>query len=861
MFRPQSGTYEKTMTTIKNVNGILAGLLLLAAGCADNNPWNEGGDVGALRPEVLVDAAVGAAVTRAQMEELPEADVPSASDFTLEITKSDGSYSKSWLFADYDPESVALRSGKYIVTARYGDPREEGSKRPYFVGSADVTVKTGETTPVNIEAALGNALVEVTQTDNFLNYFSDFSLQLHSGETGAYVPVSRGQTDPTYVHPGQVDVVLSYTNWEGKSATVRPVSMTVEAKKFYHVKLDLDTEVNSGVLRVTFENGVEEEEVEIDLSAVENSPEPTITTSDATEQSLLMGTRCSETPKFTLFAPAGIKSVTLNLDSDPVQKITYLSGEELCVTDSKEQESIKAALEATGIKSVGLFRNRDKMAEIDLSDFVMILNPGTHKLEVTLTDNLGRYTSESLDFRVVEPAYSIESVGTPVYGATEVGVTVSYNGLNVMEDLSFSVRDGSGTPAKANIKSVKKLTDNTGDFPMNIYEVILEETPKMLCSRDLWVRIGDKTIADSEPADAVATPAYPEYSVEVDAFAKHAYLRIKAEDSEVSNYLRNKLKTSVGEIKNDKSPASDIIYISGFDPAQKYNLQLSLEDCATPETYKEVEFTTEEAAEMPNGDFAESKQTINETEIKVGGDYRVSPVDYHIFSSIVISEPTGWASVNAKTCYEGSSNKNTWYMVPSTYVDNNSVIVRSVAYDHSGGPINKSGGSWNTHYYCQNAPESISSRAAGELFLGSYSFDGSEHRDEGISFSSRPSSITFEIISFEPYEGENGVVSIEVLDKDGNVLCSKEDLIDEAKVVDNNNITLDLSYNDFKKKAAKLKVKVKSSSADVPATKIPKDSELNEHQGLGNHTIAPNSYHALSTGSVLKIKSIHLNYD
>lgn len=97
MFCPQRQAHETTMTTKRISNGILAGLLLMASGCAENNPWNEGGDVGSLRPEVLVDAAVGAAVTRAPIEEaVPEGDVPSAGDFTLEITKSDGTFSKSW---------------------------------------------------------------------------------------------------------------------------------------------------------------------------------------------------------------------------------------------------------------------------------------------------------------------------------------------------------------------------------------------------------------------------------------------------------------------------------------------------------------------------------------------------------------------------------------------------------------------------------------------------------------------------------------------------------------------------------------------------------------------------------------------
>ncbi len=848
------------MTTIKHLNGILAGLLLMAAGCADNNPWSESGDTGGLRPSVLVDASVGAAVTRAQMEEVPEADVPSANDFTLEITKVDGSYSKSWRMAEYDPASVELRKGKYIVTASYGNPLEEGNKRPYFVGSADVTITAGETTPVNIEAALGNALVEVTQTDNFLGYFSDFSLQLHSGETGAYVPVPRGQVDPTYVHPGQVAVVLSYTTWEGKSATIRPVTIDVKARKYYHVKLDLDTEMSGGVLKVTFDNGISEEEVDVDLSAVENAPAPEISASLSAEHSILEGTRGSEDAKFFIKAPAGIATTTLTLVSDPAYTFSY-AGQDLCALDADGQ----AAIDVAGIKTLGLFKNRDKMAEIDLVNFASKLPEGSYEVTLTVTDAFTREAQSSMKFKVVAPKFEIESVDNPAYGSTEVDVTISYNGLNVADDLSFKVKDGSESTVDVTINDFKQLTNNEGAFPTNSFKVRLENVPKMFCSRDIWAYIGDKEVAKT-----MAIPAYPEFDVEVDAFAKRAYVKIKNSDSEIADSLRNKLVTKVCEAGSDtpmgvkvnrgKSLPSDIIEIIGFDPAKKYIVQFALEDCATPEKYNEAEFTTEAAADVPNGNFTETTRTIDIPSIHVGGLYAVNALgvnkDYQHTSSIVISEPNGWCSVNAKTCYEGSSNINTWYLVPSTFAEDEITTLRSVAYDHSGGNIETSGGSWNTHYYCENAPQEIKSRAAGELFLGSYSYDGQEHRVDGISFSSRPSSIEFAIAEYSPYNSDKGLVSVEILDESGNILSTNR-----AEVVAGGTIKLPLNNYGFGVKASKLRVNVRSSVSDNPETKIPSGSDLNENQSLGNHTLSANSYKALSTGSVLKISSIKLNYE
>lgn len=839
------------MTKNRYLNGILAGMLFMAAGCSDNNPWDDaGGDVGGLRPEVLIDAAVGAAVTRAQMEQVPEADMPQADDFTLEITKTDGSYSKSWRYADYQPENEALRSGTYTVTARYGDPEEEGSKRPYFVGSADVTVKAGETTPVNVEAALGNAMMEITQTESFLGYFFDFSLQLLSGSTGSYVPVPRGQMDPTYVHPGQVDVVLSYTSWEGKSATVRPVSINVEAKKYYHVKLDLDTEVSGGMLHVTFDNGVEEEEVEIDLSAVENAPEPTVTASPEAKQSLLQGTGCTETPKFQLLAPAGIKSVALTLASDPAYIFSY-AGKDLCSLSTDEQ----AAVEALGIKTIGLFKNPDKMAEVDLSAFASKLSPGSHEATLTVTDALTRTASAQLSFEVVERSLSVISVGNVAYGATEVEVTVKYNGDP--KGLAFSVQTDAAMES-ATVKSITPITQNTGAFAVNDYKAVIE-VPSMRCERGIWVRVAGQ-VAEGEP-DVTATPVYPEYSVEVDAFAKRAIVKVTATDPAMQQTVMDNLRLEVyknsSQMEVSKNPDSStgLITITGLSPESSYTLRHSLDHRAKTEDMASTAFTTEVAADVPNGDFAQTTQTINIANINVGGEFKVGAINYQYKSAITISEPNDWSSINAKTCYSESSNKNTWYMVPSTYVDNGVVNIRSVAYDHSGGSISRTGSFLSNTYYCTTIP-SIKSKGAGELFLGSYSYNGAETRSDGIAFTSRPSSISYEISGYEAYGSDKGVVSVDVIDIDGNILSSGK-----AYVSSPGTITIPLSTYAFLKKAAKLKVSVKSSYAENFEVKTPSASDLKENNNIMNMSIDANRYKTFSYGSVLKIKSIHLNYD
>ena len=187
--------------------------------------------------------------------------------------------------------------------------------------------------------------------------------------------------------------------------------------------------------------------------------------------------------------------------------------------------------------------------------------------------------------------------------------------------------------------------------------------------------------------------------------------------------------------------------------------------------------------------------------------------------------------------------------------------MRTVGYNHDGTTPSRSGGSFNTTYYCENAPSDAQlDKAAGELFLGSYSFNGSESRSEGIAFASRPSSISFDY-SYEPLSGtqDKGYAYIELIDTDGKSLGSQPVILDLERG-ENLSASVPFEYSLFGKKAAKLKISFKSSKDEVPLVKIPSGSELNENQSLGSHTLSANSYHAVATGSILRIDNVVAHY-
>lgn len=89
------------------------------------------------------------------------------------------------------------------------------------------------------------------------------------------------------------------------------------------------------------------------------------------------------------------------------------------------------------------------------------------------------------------------------------------------------------------------------------------------------------------------------------------------------------------------------------------------------------------------------------------------------------------------------------------------MVVRSVAWDHSGVEIANNKQTGNTdfsNYYCNNKPSEIKNRTAGRLFIGGA--DGS-----GVAFASRPAVLEgyYKYTPDAGDAGEKGVVTVELL--------------------------------------------------------------------------------------------------
>lgn len=847
------------------------------ASCSQEAPWSVSGNgEGSIQLNLYATGDLNRKSPSVRAGEDAVA-VPSSSEFGVTVRKLDGTYNKTFsTLADFAAESE-FTVGSYEIDAFYGAPDsqglagESGYENSYFFGTATgVTVLEGQTTEVDLQAALANAAVSIEYTDAFKHYFTDWSTSFKSDNHEA-VDFGNAETRG-FIIPGNVAIVISATFQNGKSVSLNPANFNAVAKTLHKVTYNVNNgEVGDAQLSITFEGVEEIEEVIVELSdELQNAPEPTVTTAGFENDGSIdaqSGVAFGGEAKFNVLAKAGLSSAILSVESKANESsLDFLErgSIDLCAATAEEQQKILAS----GIKARGFFNDPETMAQLDLSGLFGNLPEGVYKFTFNVKDIYGQTCEETVLNVNIFPVNTSVTATAAAYGSTYADITLSYDGPDPTAQganpFSFKVRGNNGVFVDAPVKSINDIPSTRGfESHPYIYRISLPEIDR----KDLEVNVYFGNSSDPALETIRISWAVPSYEVELDPLATSLRFRIKDSQNIYKNVIAKKVVAFVdGAEKSVTADAAGIFTIPGFEPSSDHTLNTTLNISTASGFATENSFKTEAALPVPNGDFSQTEETINE-KLRVGGEWAVNALginrDYHTDCLMKYSEPTGgWSSINKRTFYSEAVNKNTWFKVVSTYVDGNTANVRSVAYDHNGITPSKSGGNFNTKYYCENVPEKISSRSAGELFLGNYSYEGSGTGtyDEGIAFGVRPKSLTFgyKYVPVQEDSSDKGSVVIALIASDGSVISeSTEELGSKSEISD---YTIELGNYPFGKKATTLRIHFRSSTKETPVTHIPTGSELNENKGLNNNDISTNAAHALSTGSVLTISDLRFNY-
>lgn len=847
------------------------GLLLLAlvpglglTGCSDESPWSGSDDMGGIALNLESDGRLMRHGTRADDTQCPI--VPDANAFGIKLTKSDNTYSKTWSSLEGFNKESEFPIGDYTVEATYGDVTEQGFERPCFKGTNTLHVSPGTTTPVNVTATLANAMVTLRYSDTFLANYSTYSAAIETPNHSEPVLFPQGETRSAFIDPtgeGYTELVLTLTNDQGQTVNLRPAKFVAQPRRNYVITVNVTGNVSKGdaVLEIGFEEEVTKETITISLGdELFTSPAPEVRAVNftaGTPVELMEYDELAVSPQFDLYAFGGFREVNLKVaNTNGTYVPAFGSNVNLVNADATTQ----AQLADAGVKVSGLFRNPDKMAVVNVKDFLGNLPAGEYSVKVEVVDALGRLSTETVEnpveltANVAKTEYSIVSAGNIDYLANEAQVVVNTNSQQLKNRIKFRVNN-----AEATVKSVTeggaapapKRTRTRADLPYT-YTYILDVPQATTAAVAIESSYGKLK------ATANVTVNGPAYEVVSDAFARFAVFGIETENTEMKEYLTKNLTVyngnaavTPGNITRDVQ--NGFITVKGLSAGKAYdNISLKLGDGFEKPV---PSFTTEAETDVPNGSFSNNGDHIYFTDINTGGKFRATlPPDYQHKTTIDRYEPANWATLNAFTAYAGSTNMNTWFVVPSTYLDGGTCIVRTVGYHHNGTDPARDNFAFAT--YNRNAPGELN-RSVGELFLGSYSFSGTESRQNGIDFTARPMTVSFDY-KYSPLNGEQAQADVQVLDVSNSVIASHTEYLSAS--ADMVTKTIKIANYPFGKKAAKLYVRFRSVKEGLnPEISIPTGGDLNDGK-TGNSSVDANSYKAVAVGSVLTLDNVKLGY-
>lgn len=790
---------------------------------------------------------------------------PDVNEFSVHLMKEDGSFDKKWASVSEFPKGDKFTTGNYTLEGSYGNIDEEGFDKPYFYGKTDFNVYDGETTQVSVLCELANTMISIEYTDAFKNYFKDYSATIHSAG-GTYVDFAKDETRAAYVKPGNISIKLSLTKTNDVTTTFEPAQIAnAEAKTHYKIKFDVNGgEVGNGTLLISFDSSTESVPVEVQLSnELFNAAAPTIKPAGYDNNSpvnIMEGDAAPGKLQSLITALSGISNVILTTSSESLKSQGW--PEEIDLVAATESQ--KTLLSNLGLSVKGLWGNVDKMATVDFTEVVKNLKvrngSSIHTFTLQVKDKYTKVCETPVVLTVNTPSVEL-SIAQPeniFIGQASTEAIVTYNGSDFESNVRMMAINEYGAWTQCTVKSVVK---NQNSYTVQFNLPASNENVKVKASYKNGMK---------ESNVVTYTRINPDYSIsvgETSAWAKKAVVRFIVDNPDLlelmTQYAVIYVKTGASDWKKAsivRNSASGTIDVIGLSPSTLYTVRASLSESPSNTNFSNEEsFTTESVAELPNGDFETVSGTIAISSINQGGKYSnlSNWVAKYNTTSINVNEPDGWASVNAKTCCTGATTKNTWFMVPSTYIvsaaqsGNNAVEIRNVAWDLAGTEPGRDTRT-DTQNWSSKVPN-IANRAAGKLFLGSYAFDSSSNTEtynEGFALASRPSKLNgyYKYSNDANDSDEKGVVVIQVLNGNDIIGTGTMNLTATGNYAA---FSVPVAYSVLDKKATGIKVMFSSSN------------HASYTLSTENANVKTTNYAqpAISTGAVLCVDNVSLSYE
>lgn len=759
--------------------GVMASLLLLTA-CSDGS--EPGNATGAIAPKLSYDPTwLSESSSSSSVNKVSGLENVKVSDLQLTLVSEDGEVNESFLAGNF-PTDKEFATGKYTMTATYGDVDAEGFDVPAISGETEFSITEGNTTVVELTATPSKAMVSVSFDKALVDYMTSLSATLTSF-AGADIEFSKDETRSAFVKPGNTSLNITFVKPNGIGATVEVANFDAAARRHYDIAVKMSGEGFGEIngITVQFDDALEQEDVIIDISdEILSLPAPVVTPEgfvNGEEIFVVEGDALSTGARFNIDARSGIAKAVLTTAGQAL--ISQGWPEEIDLVKATPTE--QAMLEKHGLKDLGLFRNPAKMAAVDLSGVVAHIPASTTTVSqvsfsLVVTDKKGK-TSEPVGFTVtMKKMQLVLSVadGYSYTGGKNIVCVVGYNGDKSLKDiLTMQYKNESGDFVDGNVAAVT----SPSEAGSTDYTVIVSAPSDAGYPITLRAKCGD-LISNTVEIPCSDVPVLT--VAENDVYASYLWATVSSSSlSSQTPVAQISYNNGVTFTDAEVTRQGASLKYTNLSPSTTYQLRVKMGALVS----EPISVTTEAAVQIPNSDM----ESWDDSEVisKLSGGYK--------WTNYKPGAP--WATINDASLSGAAgtglctANETTMYTIDA-HGGERAAEIRSAACS----PYTLTSAS-NWAYY------------RGELYVGYYS-EGAHY---GTPFTSRPSAMKF-WYKYEPYgeTADQGYAMIQVLDADGNVIASGETRLDPTNAYLQANIRL--TYKRTSAKASSIVVLFRSSA-------------------------------------------------
>lgn len=805
----------------KNYLMLLALVALGLSACRSDERTPSGG--GYLAVRVAADNEVFSAASRAEGDGIPD-----VGDFSLSIAKENGELVSKWdKFSDYDAEATVVPVGTYTVSASYGDATTEGFDGLSYAGSTTANVAEGETTDVTIDCTINKARVSISYTDAFKSYFTSYSAYVSSSR-GNKIDYTADETRAAYFTPGNLDVYLNVTR-PGVSGSVALKVKTLAAEVKHEYRLTMDVDAGTSTLNIIFNDDPEStQNVEFNISdAALNAPAPTIvahgfTSGEAME--VVEGGSVEGTLQAYLNAPSGLTSCDLTTSSAALTALGWPAKVDLMALSAEDQQK----LTELGLVMKGLGSTHDKIATVEFQNVVPYLYctgdvNENHSFTLTATDVYGKTTKTSLVVTSRNNGFAVTLPESVPYGSNTMSFTMNLEGdASKVTFYYFDYGDFQQFDAE-NVSISSEGTTHT--VTLTFPDPLIDTESDVQFKAEYGSKTIEKAFKVEDPALTLSLK-----NGDADVWAKHVNFQVSSNtddgwvasaDNVIIQYMDNKVW------KNVSFTYSTTGYeVTGLSSGKSYTFRVIGKDDQT-KTSAFVDITTESELSVPNAEME---------------DWHANPQNknWEMWYVCNSGENPVWNTMNQLTTSDGGNyryNANSGTIRTEGKNGGYAARIRAVGWGRNNAAL----GSANAKY-----------GTVGELYLGYYDSEAKKAVYDGIEFTSRPKSLSFDYKYTPGKGGDQYYAEIVILNKQGDVateigrgLLRKGDSVQEWS-----STSVDIVYTEEGKKLKATNMYIVFKSGDKSD-----NSSFNTVPGFGN--LSKGEY----VGSEFFVDNIVLNYE